>query len=496
MQNEKPSLLFALLLLGALALVHATACSSSPDHAPPSEAGPHGMAFASPDPDVPLGELRRVIDVEGRVVAPSAAPRVVSLVDARGARQSVVANERGGFAFAAVTPPYDLAVRPVGEHGVPLVYFGVHRPNIIIALDERSAPADVAAPQPVKLTVDACDAAGDEIRVLTRSAEGQGVASFLCDGARTSPVTIDMLHVWRSATVDSMETIEAHAIVLGAPVVAGGPSPQSLSYSSARGAVIDRVNDPGAWRVDLPKPHAALSMTVPVTARSDSLALGEWRWTIDLLLRPDDEQTTTLAHAGVAGSRDNRAAIAFGSFTGSSFDAALPVLPGWSVLATATARHPRSEPSGGFERTATGWSGLRSIESRAAAGSLIVDVPLGPDMDRPSAEGILSSHGRGFGWTPSSAAPSPLSTLVVTDSARGRTRFRAMTNGSEVSFAKLDALGLDRLERGEHELTLRTTAAIPIDDAISVDPEARARSWSTTRPGSSSTFHATFIVSR
>ena len=106
---------------------------------------------------------------------------------------------------------------------------------------------------------------------------------------------------------------------------------------------------------------------------------------------------------------------------------------------------------------------------------------MSPEPRRPALEGSLSRRGTGFAW--STRAPG-LASLVLIDVARGRQRFRALTADGDVDLRRLEALGLGRLEVGEHVFDLTTTPGMDVDTLTEPDARLRRSRFDFHAPGS------------
>jgi hypothetical protein len=119
--------------------------------------------------------------------------------------------------------------------------------------------------------------------------------------------------------------------------------------------------------------------------------------------------------------------------------------------------------------TSTAWSGALAIG--ASAPSLYLDDPP-----------IVTADTTALSW---SGTPGMLATADVMDVTHGAYRYRVVTNEASVTFDRLQRLGLASLLPGAHTVTLATSGATAIDDALSADPTVRGSRTDEHRPGGS-----------
>lgn len=135
------------------------------------------------------------------------------------------------------------------------------------------------------------------------------------------------------------------------------------------------------------------------------------------------------------------------------------------------------------------WSGTEPIDHDPPA----LPLPVGPRISRPLAGGVLSARGAGLSWT---SDPRTLFTVDVTDVARGAFRYRLITNASDLSFGRIEALGFPRLQPGAHTLSLTTAPFTGIDEAVSSDAVVRGRRFDLRRAGAATYETIPFTATR
>ncbi len=422
--------------------------TSLPSRPPPSVAVPDVVME-------PLGTDLPAIDVGGRVVDDLEQPivgRPVVVVDRRGKRFEMLTDKGGRFHAAGVADPYDLLVTRAssGAASIPLVYFGLHRTDPHLEVLERIGPTEHGSQAlRVGVKLPSCRKAGGAcwVSVVSASVSGGGAtAGSYTDGGQTA--VYNFTHAFRTASPQAGETIDVHVLVGDA---------QYTHYAYAH--VLNVPTHPAA--------PTDLGMTMPVAVESGDpvtisgraiLLAEQWQWTVSsqlelpggavIALRYDCSPSTTMR---------------------------LPRLPGaaWSV--GVWAQRPSVEERPYFHRALQAWSGILPLTVTQVA----MDLPLPPEPVRPSLEGTLSRRGLGIAW--SSGAPG-LATVALTDLARGQ-RFRAFTANSELSQRRLEALGLARLDPGDHVLDLTTIPGATIDELTQPDAQLRQQRFGHQVPG-------------
>lgn len=461
---------FSLLSLFCVA-VGAAACAD--DAARVGSAGavqpPRRVGPATPEvpPDASAPSLPTV-DVHGRVVddREGGVPgRAVVLVDHRGRRREVITDEDGAFDVHAVAPPYDLLVAeaPAGAVITPLVYLGLQRADPRVEVFERQGPIDRPSSQPLRVGVKLppCRASGGAcwVSVVSASASGGGgTAGSYVEGTETAVLDLD--HAWREPTTRPGETIDVH-------VLAGDA--EYTEYAYARLARIGaRPGEPTDLGVAVP---LAIASTEPVTVAGHANGLPPgWHWTLASQLDLPDGASIPLRYDWAATSSMR-----------------LPQLPGASWHVGAWAQHPPAPERPYFHRSSQAWTGMLSL----ATSNVSLDVPVAPETTRPLLEGQLSRGGKGVAWDAREAA---LASVVVVDLAYGRQRFRAFTTETEIPLQRLEALGLERLQRGEHVLDLTTTPGASVDELTEPSAPRRRRPFDTKVPGASTFQRFRFMV--
>jgi hypothetical protein len=426
--------------------------------------GKPGVAADAAPAGLPL------VDVGGRVVGDREEPvvgRPIVVVDRRGKRQEVVTDEEGGFSAMQVAPPYDLLVAeaPSGAVITPLVYLGLRRADPRLEVFERQGPTEHPAGQPLRVGVrlPPCRAAGGACWVSVVSASpsgGGGTASSYIEGTETAVLDLD--HAWREPTTRQGESIDVHVLVGDA---------QYTEYAYARIAhVAVRPGEPTDLGMTAPMPVAS---TEPVTVAGHAKGLPEgWRWTLASQLDLPDGASIALRYDWAAAS-----------------SLRLPKLPGATWHVGAWAQHPPTPERAYFHRSSQAWTGTLPL----GATNVSLDVPLAPATTRPLTEGQLSVGGEGIAWDGREPA---LASLVLVDLARGAQRFRAFTAEPELALDRLEALGLPRLERGEHVLDLTTTPGANVDELTQPDEQQRRGRFDTTVPGAATYQRFRFAVTR
>lgn len=432
---------------------------------------PPPRAAAAEEP-LPNGAILHRIDVAGVVATDLDDPivgRRVVLVDARGARHDLLTDEDGGFVVPGITAPYDLAVAPAKSGGPTTVHLTLHRGNPWVELSERDGPTPPLESQTIRVAVraPACHASPCWVTATTASPSGSGTATAACD-LETDVTLIDVEHRWRGLAVPPGERIAVHVLV-------GNEDRSSFAYSRVDG-VAAAPGETTSLGVTEP---AAVPASEPVTigAKGGRGALTDWRWSTSVFLVSGDP-------LGPANG------FLFAVAPEASTTVRFPLLAGVKVSASAAASHPRGGGEGGFHRSAEVWSGKRDL----TVDPIELEIAPGPEIVRPASDGTLSRRGLGFAWR--SLGIAALSTLTVADTTRGSVRFRVMTAGEEVSFARLAQLGLPKLELGDHVLDLWTYPGGGAEDAVSPDSALRRRRTDRSRAGVATYLRVPFQVTR
>lgn len=441
-----------LALVGCVAVTLGSAASCADDEArigdtssePPARtvvpSAPEARADArAPEPPA--------IDVAGRVADERDAPvvgRSITLVDRRGKRQETLTDEEGGFYVKAVAAPYDLLVdaAPSGAVITPLVFLGLARARPRLEVFERQGSTPRPAPQPLRVGVKlpSCRAIDGSCWVSVVSASpsgGGGSAISYTSGTDTALLEVD--HSWREETLRPSEALEVH-------VLAGDAD--YTQYAYARLAHVPaRPGEPTDVGMLVPAPVAS-SDPVSMTGHSEGCPEG-WQWTLASQLELPGGAELSLRYDWLPSSSMR-----------------LPVLPGATWRVGAWVQHPPTPERPYFHRSSQAWSGTLPLGTTNVA----LDVPTAPEVIRPAMEGTLSRRALGLAWDGHAPA---LASLVLADLGRGKQRFRAFTASPEISLARLDALGLPRLEPGEHVIDLTTTPGATVDELTDPDPLQR-----------------------
>jgi hypothetical protein len=151
----------------------------------------------------------------------------------------------------------------------------------------------------------------------------------------------------------------------------------------------------------------------------------------------------------------------------------LPLVPLAAFRAFAWAEEPAAARA---HAHVIGWSSLAwsaPIATAPAAPSRVsVASARGAALTSPGVDGGISRRGRGVAW---SSPPGALVTVSLRDVARERDVVRAHTGGSELSWKRLDRLGVARPATGEHLLDLVTRGATTVDELAAPPPSATAQ---------------------
>jgi hypothetical protein len=399
---------------------------------------------------------RPTIDVGGRVVDDLDAPivgRPVTLVDGRNERSDVVTDEDGGFWVMGVIPPYDLLVAPAptGAVRTPLVYLGLTRSAPRLEVPERHGLAAQPATAPIRVAVNlpACPstAAGCWVAVTTASATGGGArrASYVA-GTLTAVYAID--HV---GATSPGAPVDVHVLAGDAESTA-----YSYAYAEAMMAPPGEATDAGTLN---PLP---VEVSAPITVAGDGAALPEGeRWTLAsqlelpggalLPLRTDRGPVSTLRLPRLAGAT-------------------------WRIAAWAEAPSSPSTPS--LARSSEAWSGTLPL----TATSVTLVLPAAPVPVRPVVDGTLSRRGLGLAWDGASPA---LASVALLDVGRAALRFRAYTSQPAIALARLEGLGLAKLDPGDHVLEVTTIPGASVDELAQPDAAARRERFDVHVPGAS-----------
>jgi hypothetical protein len=412
----------------------------------------------SPAPAAPPASELPSIDVGGRVVDDLEQPivgRPIVVVDRTGKHFEVMTDEEGGFYVIGVAAPYDLLVTqaPSGAVITPLVYLGLTRERPRIEVFEREGPSERPASQPLRIGVKLppCRATSGAcwVSVVSASASGVGgTAGSYTEGAETAIYEVD--HAYQEAAPKRGETVDVHVLVGDA---------QYTQYAYARVPQVPaRPGEPMDLGMTTPLPIGS-SDPVTIAGRATTLPAG-WQWTLASQLDLVGGATIPLRYEWSPSSMMR-----------------LPLLPGATWRVGAWAQHPPVEERPYFHRSSQAWSGTLAVTTTNVA----IAVPLAPEPIRPALEGTLSRHGLGLAWNPASPG---LSSVVLVDLEHGQQRFRAFTSDAEIGLHRLEALGLSRLDPGDHVFDLTTTPGANVDELTQPDERLRRRRFDTRVPGS------------
>ncbi len=453
-----------------LVLVFTFACARAEpvrDHEPVLDRRPRRSVVATEPVREPHASP---LDVGGTVATDLGHPvvgRRVVLVDARGAQYLTTTNEVGRFAVPGVTPPYDLAVAP-GPDGAVNAFLAASRSDPHVELFERDGPTQTPARQQFRVGVAAslCPATSwCWVTVATASPSGSGeVTGYF--RAEDGLAVVDVEQGWHRTSLVPQELVDVHVLV-------GNDEQSWFAYArlpSQRAAPGDHV-DLGIASVQPVEVSEPLSLDVA----PDAGALAGWSWASSVSLDLPGDPGGPVASCLFA-LRDT-----------ASSTLRVPRIPGATMRASMLAQHPRVASPSGFSRSTEAWSGAVAIPT-----SLTFGIAPGPELLRPQPDGALARRGTGFAW--SSATGPALFSLLVVDLARGVPRFRVHTNEPEVAFARLRALGISRLEPGQHLLELASVPSAAVQDVLSEDVDVRHRHRDPTRPGAVMRIRVPFTV--
>ena len=458
---------FLAILGGASSCADVEARSSDPNAPRPARALPPAVPSVEVDAE---GPAPPTIDVGGRVVDDlegAIVGRPIAVVDRRGKRQEVLTDEDGGFFAMGVVPPYDVLVEqaPSGAVITPLVFLGLRRADPRLEVFERQGTTTRPAAQPIRIGVKLPPCRATEgscwVSVVTASPSGGGgTAGSYVDGTENAVYDVD--HTWREETTRPAETIDVHVLVGDA---------EYTQYAYAHVARVPvHPGEPSDLGVAVP---VAVDSTEPTAASAHTSGMPEaWQWTLASQLE-----------------LPGGAAIALRYDWSASTSMRLPVLPGATWRVGAWAQHPPTPDRPYFHRSSQAWSGTLPLTTTNVA----LDVPMAPDPIRPSMEGTLSRRGVGLAWDGQTPG---LASVVLVDLVRGKQRFRAFTAEREISLRRLEALGLARLEPGEHVFDLSTTPGAIVDELTEPDAHRRKSRVDVHVPGATTYQRFRFLVTQ
>jgi len=433
-----------------------------PARRPAPAASPAEEDARAPEPPTIDVGGRVVDDLEGAIVG-----RPVTVVDQRGKRQEVLTDEDGGFWAMGVAPPYDVLVdqAPSGVVITPLVFLGLRRADPRLEVFERQGTTSRPAAQPIRIGVKLPPCRATEgscwVSVVTSSPSGGGgTAGSYVDGTEHAVYELD--HAWREVTTRPAEKIDVHVLVGDA------------EYTQYAYAALSRVpvhpGEPSDLGVVVPMP---VPSTEPVSVAGHTNGLPEgWQWTLSSQLELPGGAAISLRYEWSAASSMR-----------------LPGLPGATWRVGAWAQHPPTPDRPYFHRSSQAWSGTLPL----SAANVAIDVPTAPEPIRPSMEGTLSRRSVGLAWDGHVPA---LASVVLVDLVRGKQRFRAFTSEPEIALRRLEALGLPRLEPGEHVFDLTTTPGAIVDELVEPDEYQRKSRADVHVPGSTTYQRFRFVVTQ
>lgn len=433
----------------------------------PSQPAPVPVGPAAPDEPI-VGSTAPPIDVAGRVVGEREEPvigRPITVLDHRGKRTEVLTDEDGGFHVASVAAPYDVLVAPAPSGAIitPVAYLGIARSDPRLEVFEPRGPIVRPGSEPIKIGVrlPPCRAAVGScwVSVVSASASGGGAtASSYTEG--TPFAMLEVEHSWREEVTQKGEEIDVHVLV---------GSADFAEYSYARtGHLPVRPGETIDAGMIAPA-HIEATDRVTVTAQAPRAPLG-WQFTLSTALDLASGGTFALLY----------------QWTPSAV-LRLPKIPGATFRVGAWVQHPPIETQTYFHRSSQAWSGTLPL----GIGNVALDLPIGPDLVRPTAEGQMSRRGLGYALDPKARG---LFTLVVADLARGRQEMRAYTSNPDLALTELETLGLAKLEPGEHVLDLTTRPDADVDELTQPEERIRRRRFGPNGPGSETYQRFRFMV--
>ena len=424
----------------------ASAADASPSTSSDSVADGGAAAVGSATPGA-------TVAVHGTVTSYSDVPiagRTVRIVDAKGARFDVVTDSAGGFVVPGVVTPYDVRVSPEGLTDGATIYFGIK--DVAPYLHGEIATAQTWATQTFNVGVllaTAC--AGCAVDFVTKSPHGAGGAStsfpagssvanavlqhqFVSDGSPSEPVTIHVL------VHDAARTWFRYA-------------------EASLTAVAGRTSPGGLYTPDLVPVH-------PFTVSVQSAGVPA-NWQSELLA------TVMFADGAGINMLDTRGQA--------SLSTNMPVIPSAAPSAYAWLMDPIGDSDATISDNVQAWSG-----TLLGASPSVVLTARGPVHDVvPAPHATVSLKGPGVSWT---ALPSTVTNFLLIDVAASRGVVTVFTDGGNVTWDRLDALGI-AVSPGEQLLEIRTTpdadlAAFIAGDATkrksldrSVAGSASSQSW-------------------
>jgi hypothetical protein len=439
-----------------------------------AEREPDTGVFVGPAPRLPFGGTGESSDagpdgragamISGHLETDDGIPiigRPLAVVDARGERREVLTDEGGGFNVPDVVRPYDLAIAgsPSSATPTPTVFLGITREDPFVEVFERDGPKTRPAaeilrfgvkPPPCTSTTSSC-----VLSVVSGSASGSGASSISYREGKNVPFEIE--HEWHGDLVGAKETITLH-------VLAFDEARTTFAHAS-----LDGIR---AASGDLVELGILEPIAVPATAPVDVSAVARGpaaAWSPSIATWVDLPGGAPLAFSyGMERQETLR----------------LPLIHGATFRANAWMQHPAVADRPQFHSAVQAWSGMLPIEPDGGAVSLA--VPLAPAPVRPEMDGHLSAGGLGLAWTNPSSAPMPLTEITVARVDTGVLRYRVWTIGDEVPFAKLETLGIQPLQPGDHVIGITSSPVDVLDDIVHPDGAVRRARYDVRRRGATS----------
>ena len=431
--------LLACLFVFVFACSHGSSSEPIKSDGVPSRPNPTGTSSGSSKGDSPPIEVVGTVLNDDRSAISG---RSIAVVDRRGKRFDVVTDSGGVFQVAGVAPPYDVlvAAAPSGAVVTPVAFLGITRRNPRLEVFEHDGPTSRPKSQTLRVGVRLPPCANScWVSAASSSPFGAGGASASYEAGAAS-VILELDHGWTASSLPSSERIDVHVLV-------GDDAYGAFSYTQVNGVTADpgTTNDLGML---LPLP---VDVRGPVEVSVQSGAVPA-EWSVALLSWLD---------------LPGGARMSFRAGTGPSLVTRLPLVPGATWGIGAWALHPEVENAPYYHFSLQGHSGALPLSGP----QVTLEMRSAPSIVRPSMGGQLSRHAQGIAWT--SADFSALATVVLVDTVQGRPLFRAMTNDAELTFARMQALGVSPPNPGDHVLDLRTNNGTTVDRWTEPDDETR-----------------------
>lgn len=458
------SLLIMVFLLSLTAPVTFLGCDA--------ESEPGSGVFVGPAPTLPSGADGKSDDagadatigtmITGRLETDDGQPiigRPLAVVDARGERREVLSDEGGGFNVPNVVRPYDLAVAgsPSTNRPTPTVFLGITREDPFIELFERDGPKTRPAAEILRFAVKPppCLSITATCTIAVVSGSESGAGGSAVPYGEAGNVLFEIEHEWSGDVVGAKERIALHVVTFDD----ARTSFAHASIEDIRAAAGDLVElgilEPAPVPASEPLLVSAL-VRGPAAAWSPSIAT----W-LDL---------------------PGNAALAFSYGSNREESMRVPVIHGATFRANAWMQHPAVADRPQFHSAVQAWSGSQPVARDGGTLSLV--MPVAPTPIRPQMDGHLSAGGLGYAWTNPPGAPLPLNEITVARVDSGVLRVRVWTSSDEIPFSKLQTLGVQPLQPGDHVIGITSSPTDSLDDAVHPDATIRHARYDVRRRGS------------